>query len=62
MLLLLAGGRAVAQEITPPADIEAAALAALGLEGTASEARVDQALRLAACSTPLAASATGPRT
>ena len=62
LLLLLAGRSAMAQEITPPADIAAAALSALGLEGTASEARVDQALRLAACSTPLAAAATGPRT
>lgn len=62
LLALLAGRPLIAQEITPTADIAAAALAALGLQDTASEARVDPALRLAACSVPLAASATGPRT
>ena len=72
MLLYLAGALllagllwtrpAAAQGITPPADIAAAALSALGLQDTASEARVDQALRLAACGSPLAATATGPRT
>ena len=62
-LLALFSSRPVgAQEITPPADIAAVALSALGLQDTASEARVDRALRLAACATPLAASATGPRT
>lgn len=59
---LFAGPAAAAPGITPPEEIEAAALAALGLQGTASEARVDRALRLAGCSVPLSASATGPRT
>lgn len=62
LLGLLASRPAFAQDITPPADIAAVALAALGLQDTASEARVDQALRLAACNTPLAASASGSRT
>lgn len=66
LALTLAGAWAsapvAAQEITPPADIAAAALYALGLQDTASEARVDPALRLAACSTALAAASTGPRT
>lgn len=65
VLVLLGSGLAapaLAREVTAPADIAAAALAALGLQDTASEARVDSALRLAACSVPLDARPTGPRT
>ncbi|WP_224743867.1 MULTISPECIES: flagellar basal body P-ring formation chaperone FlgA [Lysobacter] len=47
---------------TDPAAIREAALAALGVTGTGSEAMVDSALRLAACSTALQARPTGPRT
>src|SRR5690606_33232717 len=59
---LLAVPVAAARGITPPEEIEAAALAALGLQGTRSEARVDRALRLDACGVPLSAWASGPRT
>lgn len=62
LLAVFASQHAGAREITPPADIAAAALSALGLQGTGSEARVDQALRLSACAAPLVAVATGPRT
>jgi flagella basal body P-ring formation protein FlgA len=47
---------------TDPAAIREAALAALGVTGTGSEAMVDSALRLAACTTALQARPTGPRT
>ncbi|MGY0558856.1 MULTISPECIES: flagellar basal body P-ring formation chaperone FlgA [unclassified Lysobacter] len=49
-------------QATRPADIREAALAALGVAGTGSEAMVDPALQLATCTTPLKAVPTGPHT
>lgn len=53
---------AAAEGMTDPEAIREAALAALGVTGTGSEAMVDSALRLAACTTALQARPTGPRT
>ncbi|MGV8940423.1 MAG: flagellar basal body P-ring formation chaperone FlgA [Lysobacter sp.] len=53
---------AAADGMTDLAVIREAALVALGVSGTGSEAMVDSALRLAACSTALQAQPTGPRT
>lgn len=61
-VLSAAASSAVAEGITEPAAIRAAALAALGVGGTGSEAMVDSALRMRACATPLQARPTGPRT
>lgn len=49
-------------EITPPDTIRTAALAALGAQGTSSEATVDSALRMAPCTQPLQAVPTSART
>ncbi len=62
-LLLAALSTAPAAEgITDPAAIRDAALVALGVSGTGSEAMVDSALRLDACTTALQAQPAGPRT
>ena len=61
-VLWIAALPAVAEDITEPAAIREAALAALGVSGTPSEAMVDSALRMRACATPLQARASGPRT
>lgn len=60
--VLLPGGTARADGGTPVDRVRAIALEALGLAGTASEAVVDPALRLAACPTPLQAVPTSART
>lgn len=63
-LLLLTSAFALpaAEGVTDPEAIRDAALAALGAVGTGSQAMVDPALRLAACTTALQATPTGPRT
>ncbi len=48
--------------VTDPEAIRTAALEALGVVGTGSQATVDSALRMSECSTPLQATPTGPRT
>lgn len=54
--------QARASGFTEPEAIREAALAALGAQGTSSEASVDGALRMAACGQPLQAVPTSPRT
>lgn len=62
--LLMASAFALpaAEGFTDPEAIRGAALEALGVAGTGSQAMVDSALRLAACTTALQATPTGPRT
>ena len=62
LLMTSAFALSAAEGITEPAAIRDAALEALGVAGTGSQAMVDSALRLAACTTALQATPTGPRT
>ncbi|MEG3192946.1 flagellar basal body P-ring formation chaperone FlgA [Lysobacter sp. D1-1-M9] len=62
LLLLASASSAAGTAITEPDAIRQAALAALGAEGTGSEATVDPALRMARCGQPLQAVPTSPRT
>lgn len=64
LLALMAAwpGRVRADGYTDPETIRQAALAALGAQGTSSEASVDGALRMAACDQPLQAVPTSART
>src|SRR5690606_39746246 len=63
LLMLVAAAPALAREAQPLADIAAAAVAALGAgDAQTAEAVLAPSLRLARCSQPLQAVATGPTT
>jgi len=61
-VLAAANSPASAAEAQPLAEIRAAALAALGATDLQGEATLDPALRMARCSQPLQAVASGPKT
>lgn len=61
-LWVMTGAHAAGPALQPLADIRSAAIAALGAGDAQAEASLDPALRLARCSQPLQAIASGPRT